>query len=443
MVPWGVRFTSLPAAPIAFAALLSALAGCTTGPRPHDSGPLIDFDGSGIDAGGHDAGPGFDGGGPRDSGPVDAPVMLDPDAACASTSAEVTVERLPVDIIWVLDNSSSMAPAIDQVRMGLNAFAEQIYASGLDYRVILLSLRGTTAPTGRYAICVPPPLAGAGCADGPNFFHVDVDIRSTQPIEQFLGTLGQTPGYVETDAIGSAPWRSLLRDGATKTIVVVTDDNARTCVRNGGTACASSDPPVTETSLEDFPGGGNPFNSRTLGPGIRTAAYGTLFEGYTFDAIYGWGSETDPSVTCMFSDGSEPSSPGYTYTTLVARTGGVRAQICDGPAAWGPFFDAVATSVVRSSRIACDLALPPPPDGSVLDPRRVNVQVRGASGTTTLPYTGSESACDPARGGWYYDDATTPSRVILCPSSCDFARSETATTSGGLDVVFGCASILI
>lgn len=412
------------------------LSSCTVGGTDVDGGrPFAD---AAIDA----TQP-FDGGPPRDVGPVDAPVILDPDAACAMASVPAVVERLPVDVIWVVDNSGSMQPAIDQVRTGLNAFADQIFASGLDYRVILLSLRGTAPISSRYPICIPPPLGTAGCGDGERFFHVDVDIRSTQPIEQILGTLGQTDGYGESADVGSTPWRHLLRDGATKTIVVVTDDNARTCARPAGT-CSAADPPLTETSLEDFPGpAGNPFNSRTLGPGLRTAAYGALFEGYTFDAIYGWGSETDPSVRCAFSDGTMPSSPGYTYTTLVARTGGVRAQICDGAAAWGPFFDAVATSVVRNSRIACEVDLPPPPDGSLLDPRRVNVVIRGASGATTIPYSGSAGACDPARGGWHYDDASAPTRVILCPSTCDFAREETATTSGGLDVVFGCESVLI
>lgn len=439
-------FASLSAARSLLAPLIAlsigALPACTDHPARPDGSGFFPDGATQPDA----TTPPFDGG-PRDAQPVDAPIFLDPDAACATASVPVEIERLPVDIIWVIDNSASMAPAIDQVRMGMNAFADRILASGLDYRVIVLSLRGTAPISGRYPICIPPPLASAGCGDGARFFHVSADIRSTQPVEQILGTLAQTTGYTEgaSTGLGSPPWRALLRDGATKTIVVVTDDNARTCARpHMGGSCNSGPAPLTDTSLEDYPGGPNPFTAtRTLGPGIRTATYGALFEGYTFDAIYGWGSETDPSVTCRFGDGSSPSSPGYTYTTLVARTGGVRAQICDGPAAWGPFFDAVATGVVRSSRIACEVALPPPPDGMVLDARRVNVQIRGASGTTTLPYAGSAGACDPTRGGWHYDDASSPTRVILCPSSCDFAREETATTSGGLDVVFGCDSILI
>jgi hypothetical protein len=339
-----------------------------------------------------------------------------------------------------------MQPAIDEVRAGMNAFADRILASGLDYRVILLSLQGTTAPSGRYAVCIPPPLAGDdACGAGPRFFPVSVDIRSTQPVEQILGTLGQTTGYLDGDAVGSLPWRDLLRDGATKTFVVVSDDNARTCARpNPGGRCLSGRAPLTDASLFDYPGGPSPFSTtRALGPGLATAAYGDLFRDTTFDAIYGWGSETDPDVTCTYPDGSSPPNPGWSYTELVRRTSGVRAQICDGSEAWGPFFEAVATGVVRTARIACDVALPTPPDGSSLNPRRVNVAVRGASGTTTVRYAGSEAGCDGTVGGWYYDDEARPTRVILCRSSCDLARAETGTSGGGLDVLFGCDSIPI
>jgi hypothetical protein len=383
---------------------------------------------------------------PRDSGPIPDGSFLDPDAACSQALLEATVERLPVDIVWVVDNSASMAPAIDQVTAGLNEFATVIESSGIDYRVIMLALRGRGATTvsgsTRYAVCIPPPLSGdTTCGDGPRFFQVEADIRSTQPVEQILGTLAQTTGYLETDDVGSAPWRDLLRADATKTIVFVTDDNSRTCARPVGT-CAASDPPLTSTSLEDFPGGPNPFNSRTLGPGLLTSTYGDLFAGYTVSAVYGWGSETDDDVRCSYSDGSMPPSAGQTYSELVRRTGGVRARICDGAGAWAPFFDAVATAVTRTSRIACDVAIPPPGDGLVLDPNRVNVIVRTSDGPVYLPRRAGASACDE-RGGWYYDDPDMPTRVFLCPASCEYAQGELGPEGTGLDVQLGCDSILI
>ena len=393
--------------------------------------------------------------GPDATAPLDAPLPdrpipdtshFDPDAACAIAMREAEIERLPVDIVWVVDNSVSMQPAIDQVNAGLDDFAALIASSGIDYRVIVLSLRGSgeirVDGRTRYGVCIPMPLAGdASCGDGPRFFHVSADIHSTQPVEQILGTLAQTTGYREGDQHGSAAWRHLLRAEATKTIVAVTDDNSRTCDRPVGT-CAASDPPLTATSLEDFPGGPNPFNSRELGPGILTAEYGTLFDGYTFSAIYGWGSTSDSSATCTYTDGSTPPSPGYTYTELVARTSGVRAQICDGAAAWGPFFAEVASAVTRSSRIECTIPMPAPPEDMVLDPNKVNVIVRGASGTATLGRVDGATACDD-RGGWHYDDPASPSAIVLCPASCDAARVELAEPGTGIEVRFGCDSILI
>ena len=382
---------------------------------------------------------------PRDAAPHDA--RLDPDAACASTVVAATVERLPVDIIWMVDNSVSMEPAITEVNAGLNHFADVIGMSGIDYRVIMLSLRGpgrlTVSGSARFGVCIPPPLAGdASCGDGARFFQVETDVHSTQQVEQLLGTLGQTSGYRPGDARGSVPWLPLLRTDATKTIVVVTDDNSRICDRPGGSGCSASDPPLTLTSLEDFPGGPNPFNSTDLGPGLLTATYGTMFEGYTFDALYGWGSDTDPDVKCTYPGGGSPPSPGQTYTSLVTRTGGVRAQICQGSAAWGPFFDSVASAVTRTSRIDCNVAIPPPPDGMTFDPALVNVIVRSSADSTYLPRRTDASACDAA-GGWYYDNPSAPTQVVLCPTSCDAAQATLAAPETGLDVQLGCASLLI
>ena len=365
----------------------------------------------------------------RDVQPIDVSTdsQLNPDASCATATAAATVESLPVDIIWVVDNSSSMAPAIDQVIQGLNGFASLISSRGFDYHVVMLSLRNVdrNAVTGRYAVCIPPPLAGdSTCGNGPRFFHSNVQIYSTQPLDQLLGTLGQTTGYSMGEMRGGEPWRQFLRPNATKTIVVVTDDNSRLSANN----------------FLHFRGGPNPMNGNLiLPPGILDSSWGGLFDNYTFNGIYGWGDPTDPSVTCRFPGGATPSSPGPVYTTLVNGSMGERAQICDGASAWTPFFQSVASTVERTSRVACDVAIPTPPDGSVLDPTRVNVVFNGAT-TTTLGKVANAAACG-ANGGWYYDNDTTPMRVILCPASCDRAQTELRGTGRGLNVQFGCVSI--
>ena len=103
--------------------------------------------------------------------------------------------------------------------------------------------------------------------------------------EQFLGTLAQTDGYMEGQARGGEPWADELRPDATKTIVVVTDDNAR----------------LSATDFQNFAGGQNPFNSLTLPPGILDPSWNGLFDNFLFSGIYGWGDANDPSVICPVS----------------------------------------------------------------------------------------------------------------------------------------------
>jgi hypothetical protein len=331
----------------------------------------------------------------------------------------------------MVDNSVSMKPAVDEVTAGLNAFAQLIAAKNLDYKVIMLSLRSKTNPviisgSQRYAVCIPPPLAGdANCGNGPRFFQSSIDIKSTQPLEQFLGTLGQTNGYTPGTERGGDPWQQELRAGASRTIVVVTDDNAR----------------LSANDFEHFAGGKNPFNSLTLPAGILEPFWNGLFTDYVFSGIYGWGSDSDPSVKCTYPGGTQPPASGTTYTELVQKTGGVRAQLCAGSAAWGPFFDAVAQAVVTGSKLSCELALPIPSQGT-LDPSKVNVRVVTPTGTTTLFKVAGAAACD-ASGGWYYDDEVNPTKVLLCPSSCQAAQ-DAGSASGQvqIEVLFGCATIV-
>jgi hypothetical protein len=373
-----------------------------------------------------DAGGGF-------TGDASGSTTVTADAACASAVEEAKTEVLPVDIIWMVDNSVSMAPAVAEVRSGLHTFAGTIAAKNLDYRVIMLSLRNKAESTGtgtstRYPVCIAPPLAGDdACGNGPRFFHSSIDIRSTQPLEQFLGTLDQTAGYKAGETRGGEPWGHMLRPAASKTIVIVTDDNSR----------------LSAADFETYPGGTNPQSkSLTLPPGILHPSRNGQFDGYVFAALYGWGSTTNPGEPCKYPDTSSPQSAGPTYTTLVTKTAGPRAQICDGAPAWKPFFDQVAQAVIRSAKLSCDLAIPKPANQTI-DPAKVNVQVDAASGATTLlPKVANAAACGTTEG-WYYDNEAAPTKVLLCPRACDLANAQVGVGKAGkVEVLFGCDSIV-
>ena len=357
---------------------------------------------------------------------------FDPDAACALTRAEVETYLLPVDIIWVVDNSVSMKPAIDELTKGLNSFADLIAGTSLDYRVIMLALRSKTSPvtisgSPYYAVCIPPPLAGnENCGNGERFFQSSVNIRSTQPLEQFLGTLGQTNGYEQGKERGGEPWAHWLRPEATKSIVIVTDDDSR----------------LSRYFFEQAGAGTNPNNqSFRLPPGILHKHWEGLFDDYLFHGLYGWGSDDDLGVLCSYSNGTKPPSAGATYTELVLSTGGVRAKICDGATAWTPFFEAVAQAVATTTKIDCEFALPKPEKGE-LDPDLVNVLILDDDNSFTVGRVNSAADCG-VTGGWYYDDRAEPTELFLCEASCSLAQSLVGVEkTGRIELAFGCPAII-
>jgi hypothetical protein len=418
-------------APAKIALLVALFAACSADHASNVFPPEPQGGGGNGGAPQPDAGPGDDGGLMFDAAMPGDDGGLDPDASCAAVVEKAEGKLLPVDIIWMVDNSSSMAPAVAEVTAGLNDFAALIDQKSLDYRVIMLSIRSKTSPVTvngntRYPVCIPPPLAGDNnCGNGPNFLQSSVDIRSIQPLEQFLGTLGQTPGYTAGEERGGEPWAQFLRPQATKTIVVVTDDNSR----------------LTKDQFEHFKGGKNPYNSLTLPPGILEPSWNGLFNNYIFSGIYGWGSDVDPAVICEYPDKTKPPSSGPTYTELVTKTGGVRAKICDGPAAWQPFFDKVAEAVVETSKLACEIPIPEPSMGTI-DYGKVNVKLVSGGSGDFIVFVGEAGKCT-ATGGWYYDNPAKPTQVILCPASCEEAQKAVGPgKAGSIEIVFGCETIV-
>lgn len=354
----------------------------------------------------------------------EADARVEPDA-CVPIVLTAETRRDPVDIVWLIDNSASMQAAIASVTEGINAFATRIGESQLDYHVVLLSLRSETSPISvggsmRYPICVPPPLAGdAHCGDGERFHHSSIDVRSSQTLEQLLGTLGQTEGFTAADERGGEPWAQALRPAATKAIIVVTDDNARLSVND----------------FEHFAGGKNPFNSTQLPPGLLMPSWTLGFEGYAFHGVYGWGSETDATARCQYPSNASAPSSGPTYTELVLSTGGTRAKICDGADGWSPFFDGLVDSIASSARLTCSFPFPSEAGDAA---SRLTLQITDEAVVTSLPRVAGPQDCTPD-GGWFTDDAQAPTQVTLCPTTCVAASQVVGPgRDGRLDLLVPC-----
>ncbi|MBI2892694.1 MAG: VWA domain-containing protein [Deltaproteobacteria bacterium] len=116
----------------------------------------------------------------------------------------------PVDLVWAIDQSSSMDDEIEDVRDNLNGFADAIAASGLDYHVVVVAKRRDDPDD--HEVCIPPPLAGAGCADAERFRQIDVHVDSNDALDRVEANIDEIEGF--------------LREGSLRVFTVVTDDES-------------------------------------------------------------------------------------------------------------------------------------------------------------------------------------------------------------------------
>jgi hypothetical protein len=95
-----------------------------------------------------------------------------------------------------------------------------------------------------------------------------------------------------------------------------------------------------------------------------------------------------------------------------------------------------ALNQIRGDAIPCEFKLPEPPAGQELVTDFVNITYANAACEPTyFYYVESEAACTDD-GGWYYDDAGAPEKVLLCPASCE----QVAEPNGRLLFTVGCAT---
>jgi hypothetical protein len=97
-----------------------------------------------------------------------------------------------------------------------------------------------------------------------------------------------------------------------------------------------------------------------------------------------------------------------------------------------------ALEAIRGKAIACELAIPPTNPGQTFDPAQVNVDFTATGGTPkTIGHVDTAADCG-ANGGWYYDDPAAPTKIELCPTTCDGVQGD---SMGKLEIVLGCDTI--
>ncbi len=384
-------FDSLSSRRFLAVALVAGAFGCGGSEASPGTPPAAGDGGVGTDAnvpvsvgdGGEISVPSVDSGEPFDAAPP----------TCAATVAEV--EKPKVDIVFVIDNSGSMGAEMTQVKTNVNAFAQRIGQSGLDYRVIFIVAKASSPTQTGLVLCVPQPLGGPNCTDNlPTFRHVNQSVGSTNALSLILST------YDSTNA--NLAWKGNLRADSYKVFVAVTDDQSA----------------ITSSA----------FDTQLLAK-QPAGMFGTAAaRRYIFHTIAGWREGTayltGPTCTGAVNNGSR-------YQELSRLTGGIIDSVCKTD------YSGVLDNIARGTtqRLACELSVPTQANA---DPTKVAVQVTapgGAAQVLTRVLDASRCAANP--NSWYYDNNTTPTKILLCTDTCTSVNAQQGTK---IEALVGCAT---
>lgn len=88
---------------------------------------------------------------------------------------------------------------------------------------------------------------------------------------------------------------------------------------------------------------------------------------------------------------------------------------------------------IRASFLACEYSVPPVPDG-VIDPNETTLDITANGQTRSLNMVLTPGDCG-AGDGFYFDAQAY--EMLLCPTSCDFARSDADAQA---EIIFSCKS---
>lgn len=412
--------------------------------------------------------------------------VVDQDAGtvkeCAQTSAKADLRKKPVDIVFIIDNSSSMDGEIRAVQNSINAdFAKLIAMSGIDYRVIMLGDFGfydypMSVPSGQTdacSVCIngdlnPDQSCPAAEKDAvygmapkisSHFFHYDPD-GAQHSKDASVGSKNSLcralQWFKKADGFGLAPqgWGQWLRKDSTKVFVEITDDQANCEVDldgNGSIDFKVDDTKHDPANANDTPG---EYQAKQFDGALRMMSaehFGSTARNYVFHSIIAMPFKsgmrdapyepTEPAATKANTDMcSSGANPGRGYDALSRLTGGLRFPVCAADEAAGmnntagftAIFKRIAQGVVEGTKVACDFAMPAAPDGKTLNRDTVEV-VYSQTNKDPISFRRVQDveSCGGQSGSFYFLN----DRILLCSDTCTRVQAD---NTAKVDVRFGC-----
>jgi hypothetical protein len=271
-----------------------------------------------------------------DAGVVDAGSGAPGPASCDG------FERVPLDLIFIVDNSGSMVSEATAFEQALPAFVQRLESDDVDFRIVLLSRHRLEEPDASAeastSICIAAPVSGLeACPSerpvlGSRFFHYSVKIDAADSLQRALQTLSQPDPHGLT-AIGWSEW---LRPESRQVFIEISD--------------ADSDLPASELTRALSAAAPEHFGADPAAPSfVFHSVVGIRQKALTLD-IYGPDEPIEPRICA--GEGSNPDNAGEVYQELSRLTGGLRLSLCP-PGALGLRLQALATDAVLRSVRPC------------------------------------------------------------------------------------------
>jgi hypothetical protein len=296
-------------------------------------------------------------------------------------------QLIPLDMYIMLDQSGSMiGTKWDTVTQALKTFFNDPANTGIG---VAMQYFGLPCDAFSSDSCNPsdyqnPEVAFGALPGNAPALSQSIDMHTQNCINTYGGTL--TPTYAGlAGAVAGATAYAQQNPSHTVIVVLATDGDPTECDTNIGNIAQ-----IAATG----------YNAT---PSIRTFVIG--MQGATLSNLDQWANAGGSKQSF---DASDPTK----------------------------FSQALAQ--IRGAALSCSYQIPTPTTGA-FHKDQVNVKYTpgGSTSPTTIGKVANAAACTAA-GGWYYDNDTNPTQIIMCPSTCTTLSSD---TSGKVQIVLGCQTI--
>lgn len=322
--------------------------------------------GSEVGAGGSEGGAGgvtIDGG----------PETGDDGGICIATSAEA--RRIPVDMIFLMDRSGSMAgPKWDGTKAALTAFFEDPASAGISAGMVYFPAQQSDvcnfASYSALDVSIAPlPENAAALTNSIPFAPLGT---STPTWSALKGTLFAATTYQDAHPLHKV------------VVVLATDGDATSC------------PPLEIEAISELAKSARNYN------GVRTYVIGVA-------------GSTIANLDQIAAAGG--TGKAYDVTNDIHEFAAKIAEI-------------------RTDALTCDFELPELPEGKVIQPDLVYFAYapNGEGDPKIVPRVQKLADCGNLPG-WRFDSNTAPTKIVLCPALCTTLQNDPAAK---VTVLYGC-----